>query len=446
MRIRLEGIARRVAAGAVAIVVGLVLSQSRVAHAAPGGAASGGASSTGPLAPPAVSTAFYASPFARRPNAAELTELGRALFSDAALSASGKLACASCHDPAHRYAPPNRRSVQLGGPDMARPGLRAAPTLTYEQATPPFSEHFNDTDGDDSIDQGPTGGRGWDGRAGSAHEQAALPLLSPLEMANDDRAAVVARLRRSPNAARLAAAFGPSVLDDEALAWNGLLWALEVFQQSPADFSPFDSKYDAWLRRQTELSEAEQRGLALFNDAAKGNCARCHPSALKRGVFPSFTDHGLAAIGVPRNAAIAANANRGFFDLGLCGPLRTDLSARAEYCGLFKTPSLRNVALRGAFFHNGVFHRLEDVVRFYARRDTNPGEFYARDGHGRINAFDDLPQRYRANLDREAPFGGQRGGRPALTDAEIADIVAFLKTLTDGYGPKAGLRPATASR
>jgi cytochrome c peroxidase len=122
------------------------------------------------------------------------------------------------------------------------------------------------------------------------------------------------------------------------------------------------------------------------------------------------------------------------------------VGARAEYCGLFKTPSLRNVALRGAFFHNGVFHRLEDVVRFYARRDTNPGEFYARDGRGRINAFDDLPQRYRANLDRAAPFGGQRGGRPALTDAEIADVVAFLKTLTDGYLLKAGLTPATASR
>jgi cytochrome c peroxidase len=152
-------------------------------------------------------------------------------------------------------------------------------------------------------------------------------------------------------------------------------------------------------------------------------------------VFPAFTDHGFIAIGVPRNAAIAANADPAFHDLGLCGPLRTDLSGHGEYCGLFKTPSLRNVALRGAFFHNGVFHRLEDVLRFYARRDTQPGSFYPRDRRGRVRAFDDLPEAYRANLNLEAPFDRHRGQPPALNDAEIADMVAFLKTLTDGYQP-----------
>jgi cytochrome c peroxidase len=383
----------------------------------------------------AAPSSFYGSPFERRPNAAELTELGRALFADASLSASGKMACASCHDPAHAYAPANKRAVQLGGPDMTQPGIRAVPSLMYQQNVPPFSEHFSDTDGDDSIDQGPTGGRGWDGRASSAHEQAALPLLSPFEMANADPAAVVARLRRSPNARRFTEAFGAHVLSDETLAWKGVLWALEVFQQSPADFYPYTSKYDAWLRRKTELSAAEKRGLALFNDTAKGNCAQCHPSAIKRGVFPQFTDHGFIAIGVPRNASIPANANPAFRDLGLCGPLRTDLSQHTEYCGLFKTPSLRNVAQRGAFFHNGVYHRLEDVLKFYAKRDTHPSAFYPRDRQGRVQLFDDLPEAYRANLNVDVPLDRKRGEKPALTDAEIADVIAFLKTLSDGYAP-----------
>src|SRR5256885_8133692 len=73
-----------------------------------------------PAASAAV-TSFYASPFERRPNAAELTELGRALFSDATLSASGQMACVSCHDPAHAYGPPNDLPVQRGGPDLTRP-------------------------------------------------------------------------------------------------------------------------------------------------------------------------------------------------------------------------------------------------------------------------------------------------------------------------------------
>lgn len=380
-------------------------------------------------------SAFYGTPFEKRPDAATLTELGRALFSDPGLSASGRMSCASCHDPAHAYGPPNRLSTQLGGPDLKRPGLRAVPSLRYQQDTPPFSEHFNDTDGDDSIDLGPTGGRGWDGRASSAHEQAAVPLLSSFEMANSSRDEVVERLRRSPNAARLRAAFGEGVLHDPSLAWNALLLSLEVFQQSPADFYPYDSRYDAYLRGRAKLTPAESRGLAVFNDPTKGNCMQCHPSAIKRGAFPQFSDRGFIAIGVPRNSSIAANRDPAFVDLGLCGPLRSDLGDHPAYCGLFKTPSLRNVATRGAFFHNGVFHRLEDAVRFYAQRDTHPERFYSRGPNNQVLAFDDLPEAYRANLNRETPFDRAPGKKPALSEGDVKDVVAFLKTLTDGYKP-----------
>jgi cytochrome c peroxidase len=381
-------------------------------------------------APAARATSFYETPWERRPDAQALTALGRRLFADKALSASGRMACASCHDPAHAYGPANRSPVQLGGADGSLPGVRAVPSLKYHQGIPSFSEHFFDNDGNDSEDQGPTGGLGWDGRADSAHEQAATPLLSSFEMANTSTRSVVAKLQASSSADAMRAAFGPHVFDDPQHAWNGLVLALEVFQQSPADFYPYDSKYDAYLRGQVRLSPAEMRGLKVFEDAGKGNCDACHLSAVKRGAFPNFTDFGLIAIGVPRNPAIPANAKPGFVDLGACGPLRTDLAAHPDYCGLFRTPSLRNVELRGVFFHNGVYTKLEDAVRFYALRDSAPQRVY---GAGGTRRFADLPRRYQANLNRDRPFGASPGGRPTMTDAEIADVVTFLKTLTDGY-------------
>ncbi|HVZ42611.1 MAG TPA: cytochrome c peroxidase [Ramlibacter sp.] len=379
----------------------------------------------------AAASPFYATPFEKRPDNRQLTELGRVLFFDRTLSASGALSCASCHDPAHAYGPPNARAVQRGGAGGRMSGLRAVPSLMYRQGTPQFSEHFFDNDGDDSGDQGPTGGFAWDGRAASAHEQAELPLLSPLEMANADRDAVVAKLAKSPSAAAMRAAFGEHLFDQPGRAWNALLLALEVFQQSPKDFYPYRSKYDGYLRGHEKLTASEMRGLRLFVDANKGNCVACHPSGTKRGAFPNFTDMGFIALGLPRNARIPANRDAGFFDLGLCGPLRTDMKDRAEYCGLFKTPSLRNVATRRVFFHNGVFTSLEEAVRFYALRDTRAQRFYPRDAQGRVRKYDDLPEKYRGNVNDEAPFGRKPGGAPALTEAEIADVVAFLKTLTD---------------
>ena len=376
---------------------------------------------------------FYETPFQRRPSVAELTELGRALFAEPALSASGKMSCQSCHSPQHAYSAPNALPVQVGGAKLKSPGLRAVPSIMYQQATPAFNEHFSDNDGDDSADQGPTGGRTWDGRVSSAHDQAALPLLSPLEMANPDSASVVKRLRQSPLAPRFAAVFGAQTLQDSEKSWNGLLWALEVFQQSPSDFYPYSSKYDAVLRGQAQLTAQERRGLDAFNDARRGNCAQCHPSAFKRGAFPAFTDYGHINLGVPRNRHIAANATASWYDLGLCGPMRTDLTTRTDFCGRFKTPSLRNVGLRKSFFHNGVFHSLDDVVRFYAERDSRPQQFYGRSSGGKVQKFDDLPADMHGNVNMEAPFGAAQGGKPALTSAEIRDVVAFLRTLSDGF-------------
>jgi cytochrome c peroxidase len=378
----------------------------------------------------AAARSFYADRFSRKPSVAAMTELGRRLFFDPQLSASGKMACATCHDPSFAYGPPNDRPTQLGGPDMTSVGLRAVPALRYLQTLPPFAEHHFDEAVDESIDRGPTGGHGWDGRADNTHDQARLPLTSKYEMANADVESVVAKVARGTLADRFRAVFGDDVFSDSLRGSTAVLLCLEVFQQSPNDFYPYRSRYDAYLRKQLELSPKEQRGLTLFNDPRKGNCASCHPSQISHDGFPNFTDFGYNAIGVPRNRALPANADATFYDMGLCGPVRTDLSSHQDYCGEFRVPTLRNIAVRRAFFHNGVFHRLDKVLEFYVQRDTNPGKWYPKvDGH--VDSFDDLPPAYRKNVNRERPFGGGPGTASALGRDDIDNIIAFLQTLTD---------------
>jgi cytochrome c peroxidase len=368
--------------------------------------------------------------------AAALAALGGALFADPSLSASGRMACATCHDPQHAFGPPNALAVQLGGKDLQTPGIRAVPSLRYLQAVPQFTAHYyeSDDEGDDSIDNGPTGGLTWDGRVDRDRDQARFPLLSPFEMANATPADVVAAVRGGPHAQALRALFGGDVFADTDRAFRGIGAALEAFQQDYRAFYPYSSKYDAYLAGRATLSAQEARGLDLFNDPAKGNCGNCHRSQPGNdGTPPQFTDYGLIALGVPRNAAIPANADPSFFDFGACGPLRTDLAGQRDYCGRFVTPSLRNVALRQSFFHNGVVHSLRDAIAFYVERDTDPGKWYPRDATGQIEKFDDLPEPYRVNVNVEPPFGGKPGEPAALSAGDISDIIAFLNTLTDGY-------------
>jgi cytochrome c peroxidase len=373
-----------------------------------------------------------------RARVAALTALGRKLFNDPTLSASGRMACASCHDPAHGFGPPDAAPVRMGGAKLDRPGTRAVPGLTYAQFSPFFDEHHYDEDdeGDGGLDVGPTGGRTWDGRVSRARDQASLPLLSTREMANADPAAVVAKATAAEYAADLRVLYGDTIFEEPARAFAAIAEALEIYQEYPPDFGAFTSKYDAFLRGLVQLTEQEQRGLAAFNDPDRGNCAHCHISRLStHGALPLFTDFGFVALGLPRNKFIPANADPAYFDLGLCGPEREDFADRKEYCGLFKTPSLRNVALRPVFFHNGVISELRDAVAFYAARDVSPGRWYPINKDGTVRQYDDLPAEYRENVNREPPFTRGPGDAPALTEQEITDIAAFLMTLTDGFSP-----------
>ncbi|HEY3178427.1 MAG TPA: cytochrome c peroxidase [Casimicrobiaceae bacterium] len=357
--------------------------------------------------------------------------VGARIFADPGLSASGDLACATCHDPANAHAQSNDLPVQLGGANRGVPGFRAVPSLRYVSLTPKFAFDDKGT---------PIGGFNRDGRASDLMTQAIRPLFAAHEMANESIAALVARLAAAPYAEEFRAVFGQRIFEDDDAALRALLFALSQYEKFDPDFQPFDSKYDQFLRGSVRLAPAELRGLALFNRADKGNCAACHPSGRgPNGELPLFTDFTYDNLGVPRNPRIPATQESGYFDLGLCGPI--DLANQRDLCGAFKVPTLRNVATRRVFFHNGRFTTLRDALKFYVRRDTDPAAFYPLAADGTVQKFDDLPSELAANVNTaEVPYDRKPGETPRLSEAEIADLEAFLNTLTDGYRLPSNLR------
>ncbi len=402
-----------------------------------------------------------------RPPAAPLSamaQLGRLMFFDPSLSASGKLACASCHSPGHAYGPVGAEPAVNGGPAMASQGVRAVPSLMYLERQPSFSIG---PDGDENESVNliqlaalgqdapraqktatdtaastanivPQGGLFWDGRADTLQQQAMAPLLSPLEMDGGSVETVAGKLKQQPYADRFIQLFGRGIFDNPRLAVAEALFAIGRYEIEEPSFHPYTSKFDYWLEGRARLSPVELRGYLLFNDPAKANCGGCHldqPSA--DGLPPLFTDHQFEALGVPRNPALAANRDPAYYDLGICGPYRTDMSGETQYCGMFLTPTLRNTATRQVFFHNGVDHTLQQVMDFYDFRDTDPAKIYPHAAGGTVLKYDDVPSAYRANVDvTDPPFDRKPDDQPAMTAADEAAIITFLQTLTDGYEPR----------
>jgi cytochrome c peroxidase len=348
-------------------------------------------------------------------------QLGKRLFVDETLSEPHGTSCASCHDPKRAFS--GNHGSTIGVPLGSTPGsygLRNTPSLTYASFTPPFGYDKDD----DNIDL--KGGQFLDGRANFLDEQAEGPLLSPLEMNNHDRAAVVAKIAKA-YAVEFRMAFGADIFSrgtDRAFLAVGA--ALQAYE-STAAFHPFSSRFDRFRKGALALNAAEERGMKLFIDPAKGNCMGCHIARIQVATaVPLFTDFGYEILGVPRNPRIPANADAAFFDLGLGGPKRSLPLADPSFSAAFRTPSLRNVAVKQAFMHNGCFTRLEDVVAFYATRDTDPDHWYP---HGAT--FNDTPAAYQGNINRALPFGGHPGAAPHFQGQEIDDLVAFLRALTD---------------
>jgi cytochrome c peroxidase len=393
--------------------------------------------------PSARAATSPAPPRARKPEptaARDRSAVGRQIFFDVSLSEPAGTSCASCHDAARAFAGNHgsARGVARGSrPDhFAR---RNTPSLLYLRFVQRFHFHWEE----DAALPDAFGGFFWDGRADSIAALAEQPLTNPDEMNAGSRADVAAKLRQAAYAGELRRVFGADALatPERALATFGQ--ALEAYLTSD-ELTPFTSRYDDFIRGTGTLSAVEQRGLQLFRDPAKGNCGSCHrfnPTSPdpKRSLF---TDFGYETVAIPRNPHISANDNKDYFDLGLCE--RQDPRTHTDeerFCGSFRTPSLRNVAVRDAYMHNGYFTSLRDVVVFYATRSIEPARWYAG------KKWDDLPPRYHEYVNElSPPYDRGPGEKPRLDEGEIDAIVAFLGTLTDAAyrNPIASARPVVA--
>mgnify|MGYP001020490217 FL=1 len=345
--------------------------------------------------------------------AAEQAAVGRLIFFDPSLSEPDGQSCATCHAPERAFTD-SRGSDTSEGVITGLFGARNAPTAAYAAFAPAF--HW------DAAEGLYVGGQFLDGRAGTLKDQAQGPPLNPIEMHNADRDAYVAKVAAAPYAARLKALHGADLFADGARAFETIAQAVAAFERT-SEVSPFTSKYDAYLKGATVLTEQERRGLALFEGRA--GCAACHPSTSDDPkVGPLFTDFTYDNLGVPKNAtnpfygmpAQVNPAGAAFVDVGLAGNPQVIADGRAaDNRGKFKVPTLRNVARTAPYFHNGAFPTLKEVVAFYNRRDVEPARFGAPEVPENVN---------RTEL-----------GNLGLSNAEEDDLVAFLHTLSDGYRP-----------
>ena len=205
---------------------------------------------------------------------------GPQLFFDPSLSASGKMACASCHDPAACVRRrPTRCRCSSAGPTCASRACAPCPRSRYLQAVPPFTEHFYDSEdeGDESVDNGPTGGLTWDGRVDRGRDQAAFPCCRRSRWPTARRPSVVARVRGRPMPANCAALFGDGdVRPIRTRPSPPSARRSRSSSRTTADFYPYTSKYDAYLAGKAALTAQEARGLAAVRGSGQGQLRRCH--------------------------------------------------------------------------------------------------------------------------------------------------------------------------
>lgn len=389
-----------------------------------------------PLAPPQ---------FARTALTASLTDqaaLGKQIFFDQTLSANQNQACAACHAPEVGWTGPlssiNDGGAVYEGSVAGRFGNRKPPSSAYATQSPVFGLQ---TEKGGALF---VGGMFWDGRATGERlgsptaEQALGPFLNPLEQALPNAGVVVNRVCGASYGADFRAVWGESICDpaNVAAAYDAIGYSVSAFEGS-SESNAFTSKFDAFRAGQARLTADELLGLALFKGKAK--CAGCH--VLDGQAL--FTDYTFDNIGLPKNPENPFYDNTAFnplgdawVDQGLGGFLdtRSDFQSRAEEnVGKQKVPTLRNVDLRPspsfvkAFGHNGYFKSLYGIVHFYNTRDVKD---QCPDGHTEAQALADdcwpAPE-VAANLNTTEL------GNLHLTVKQERAIVAFLKTLSDGY-------------
>jgi cytochrome c peroxidase len=371
-----------------------------------------------------------------------IEELGKNIFFDK-ISSPDWMSCATCHDPKVGFTGPipgtNFSTAIYRGAVPQRFGNRKPPSAAYATLSPTF--HYDE---DEELF---IGGNFWDGRAtgelvgNPAADQALGPFLNPVEQNNPSKKAVLEQIADSKYAGLWEPAFDePISYETDAdidKNYDRVGSAIAAYEAS-SEVNQFTSKYDYFIAGEVELTEQENWGLELFNDEEKGNCAACHPSIPgPYSDYALFTDFSFDNLGVPKNPdnpfyemdeQYDSDGNPfnpdgdTWVDLGLGGFLSTRpewAAMAAENMGKHKVPTLRNVDKRPgnnflkAYMHNGVFKTLEEVVHFYNTRDAEtwpPPEVPENVNTGEL-------------------------GDLGLTGEEEAAIVAFMKTLSDGYDP-----------
>jgi cytochrome c peroxidase len=356
-------------------------------------------------------------------NLTPIEQLGKHLFFDANLSSNGTQSCAACHAPEVGFTGPD--SLINAGPAVYpgalpnRFGNRKPPSAAYGGDSPVLYY--------DEEEEVWVGGMFWDGRATGwtlgdpLAEQAKGPFLNPLEQALANAQVLCVSVRASAYAGLFEQVWGAGSLNcatnvPQVYNWIGL--SIAAYEQS-SEVNPFTSKYDYYLAGQARLTPQERRGLRLFEGEAM--CAACHPA-------PLFTDFTFDNLGIPRNPqnpfytmSSAYNPDGwGWIDPGLGGFLQSaGYSDYMDQWGKHKVPTLRNVdrspyvGFVHAYGHNGYFKSLEEIVHFYNTRD--------------VAAWPMPEVSLNVNVDELGNLG--------LSARDEADLVAFLRTLTDGYIP-----------
>ncbi len=353
-------------------------------------------------------------------------ELGRQLFFDKNLSEPAGQACSSCHDPLAAFTDNDKTQPTSKGVDTSLHGNRNAPTVMYAAFSPTFT-----FDRQANLYKG---GQFWDGRAKTLSNQAKGPFLNPIEMANPTPEAVIEKIKQSPMtdySTQFDAIYGKEALEHPAKAYLYVADAIAEFERS-AVFNKFTSKYDFYLLGKARFTDQEKRGLLVFESKDKGNCIACHNSRPTSNTPPLFTDFSYDNIGVPKNPDNAFYllpppfnpSGMAFVDLGLGGQLKLP-----DQNGKFKVPTLRNIALTSPYTHNGYFETLRGVVTFYSTRNVIKRC---------TNAFTDektaLQQLCWSMPEVPENVNFNELGNLKLNRQDVNDLIAFLTTLTDGYG------------
>jgi cytochrome c peroxidase len=328
---------------------------------------------------------------ADNPQTPEKIALGDKLFHDKRFSKTGEVACANCHD-ADKAFTDSPLSVSEGIEKLT--GTRNAPTVVNAAY---FETMF------------------WDGRSPSLEDQALHPFLNPVEMALENHDPILKIVRSEPEyVSAFQAVFGKS---PESITMTEVTKAIASFERTQvAGNSPFDQYY--FGGKSGALTDAQKRGFDLFVN--KGRCVSCHRVEQTQALF---TDNRFHNIGVGINdiqddapmlatAFIEADVKKADVDVKVLTDKRTSelgrfaVSRGFDDLGSFKTPTLRNVAATAPYMHDGSLATLEDVIKHYNNGGvTNEGD--------PVNDF----------------LSG--GIRPLnLTDEEIADLVAFMESLT----------------